>query len=265
MLDLTGERFGRLTVISRDYEKQRKTKYNPTFWSCKCDCGNYTTVATQSLRRGLTTSCGCYQKERSSKAEAKSKMKKCRYDKCLHDTADINTVIDDYHVESNRYYHADCWIAKQEEEKRKEEELKRQKEEAKEQKKKAKAEKAERDEKTKNDLKLIRTMWVEHINKTVVYGALGKILNDLLDRGIDSDYLVFTVQYCITYKLNLKNPGGLVYFIDRKEIKDAYAQRQRKKQAMSTTAFVQPQDEDNAPSFSLNTKPSGFGKILGGG
>lgn len=48
--DLTGQRFGRLTVIS--YSGGSK-------WRCRCDCGSETTVLSGNLTSGHTTSCGC--------------------------------------------------------------------------------------------------------------------------------------------------------------------------------------------------------------
>lgn len=53
-LDLSGDRFGRLTVVKVSYKKHRK--YH---WLCKCDCGNTTIVAGTSLRNGQTKGCGC--------------------------------------------------------------------------------------------------------------------------------------------------------------------------------------------------------------
>lgn len=58
--DMTGQRFGRLTVIDRA-ENDRK---NQACWRCRCDCGNVTVVAGARLRRGTTKSCGCYFQER---------------------------------------------------------------------------------------------------------------------------------------------------------------------------------------------------------
>lgn len=57
LIDLTGQRFGRLTVVRRDYSK----KY--TAWICKCDCGNTTSTDGYQLRKGITKSCGCYHAE----------------------------------------------------------------------------------------------------------------------------------------------------------------------------------------------------------
>lgn len=55
LIDLTGERFGRLTVIKRvENDKSFGSK-----WLCKCDCGNECVVFSNNLRRGNTTSCGC--------------------------------------------------------------------------------------------------------------------------------------------------------------------------------------------------------------
>lgn len=61
LIDLIGQKFGRLTVIERDYSKK-----NGTYWLCQCECGNQKIVESRNLRRGLTKSCGCLQKERSS-------------------------------------------------------------------------------------------------------------------------------------------------------------------------------------------------------
>ena len=55
-LDLVGQRFGRLTVISLN-EEATKQKKN-TQWNCKCDCGNEVIVRGSNLSGG-TTSCGC--------------------------------------------------------------------------------------------------------------------------------------------------------------------------------------------------------------
>lgn len=65
--DLTNNKFGRLTVVSY----AGKTKYRHSKWLCKCDCGNEVIVSGNSLKRGHTQSCGCLQKENTSKARYK--------------------------------------------------------------------------------------------------------------------------------------------------------------------------------------------------
>lgn len=62
-IDLTGQRFGRLTVIEYVGTVNQKAK-----WLCKCDCGNEKIVSTKCLRNGETKSCGCYHKDRASVA-----------------------------------------------------------------------------------------------------------------------------------------------------------------------------------------------------
>lgn len=54
-IDITGQSFGRLTVI-KECEERRNGKL---FWHCKCECGNYTDVVSQHLRNESTRSCGC--------------------------------------------------------------------------------------------------------------------------------------------------------------------------------------------------------------
>lgn len=60
--NMTGQRFGRLTVLSKG-ETERKNGQWRTTWRCKCDCGNEVVVKASYLREGRTTSCGCYKKE----------------------------------------------------------------------------------------------------------------------------------------------------------------------------------------------------------
>lgn len=61
LVDKTGERYGRLTVVSLS-EKRSGRK---TYWLCKCDCGNYKEVRSDCL--GSVNSCGCLKKEQDSK------------------------------------------------------------------------------------------------------------------------------------------------------------------------------------------------------
>lgn len=58
-IDLTGQKFGRLTVIQR----YSNTKCKRVSWICQCDCGNQVIVTTDNLRRKNSTSCGCKRKE----------------------------------------------------------------------------------------------------------------------------------------------------------------------------------------------------------
>ena len=58
LIDLTGMRFGRLTVIERDAARGREAK-----WLCKCDCGNTKVVQGNHLRAGSIRSCGCLGSE----------------------------------------------------------------------------------------------------------------------------------------------------------------------------------------------------------
>lgn len=69
--DLTGQVFGRLTVIERaeDYI-QPNGKHKPR-WRCRCECGNEKIALASNLKRGITSSCGCFQKEGVSKRNYK--------------------------------------------------------------------------------------------------------------------------------------------------------------------------------------------------
>ena len=61
VIDLTGQKFGRLTVVSLV-----STKGGARF-QCICDCGNITIQRGDSLRSGKVVSCGCYNREQLKK------------------------------------------------------------------------------------------------------------------------------------------------------------------------------------------------------
>lgn len=58
-LALTGNKFGRLTVIYKA-ENAKGIKRERTAWLCHCSCGNEKIISTDSLRAGFTVSCGCF-------------------------------------------------------------------------------------------------------------------------------------------------------------------------------------------------------------
>lgn len=65
MIDMTGERFGRLTVIEGAGKRRSVSgKDKGYYWKCRCDCGNTVTVSGSNLRQGLTRSCGCIRSNR---------------------------------------------------------------------------------------------------------------------------------------------------------------------------------------------------------
>ncbi len=83
-IDLTGQKFGRLTVIERDFEKETQYKKNIVHWKCLCECGNYTSVAANNIKSGTTKSCGCLNKETRGNSGKKNK-KFNKYDLETHE------------------------------------------------------------------------------------------------------------------------------------------------------------------------------------
>ena len=65
--DLTGLYFGRLKVIERVEDYIEKNGNKRSQWLCECKCGNRVKVIGKSLKNGNTKSCGCLQKEITSK------------------------------------------------------------------------------------------------------------------------------------------------------------------------------------------------------
>ena len=58
--DITGKKYGRLTVINR----VGRNKSGSITWLCKCDCGKEIVTSGKALRGGETRSCGCGRNEK---------------------------------------------------------------------------------------------------------------------------------------------------------------------------------------------------------
>lgn len=64
-----GNSYGRLTVI--EFAGTKPTNHGKSslaMWKCSCECGRTVVVNGHDLRRGNTTSCGCYKREQLEKA-----------------------------------------------------------------------------------------------------------------------------------------------------------------------------------------------------
>lgn len=64
VIDLTGFRYGRLTVVARSPELYKSGGSKRILWICRCDCGDQLSVMGQALRSGNTKSCGCLNEDR---------------------------------------------------------------------------------------------------------------------------------------------------------------------------------------------------------
>ena len=60
LIDLTGNKYGRLTVLGKDTNRITKSG---SYWICQCECGKIKSIKSTSLRRGEIQSCGCLRNE----------------------------------------------------------------------------------------------------------------------------------------------------------------------------------------------------------
>ena len=67
--DLTGLKFGRLTVLAKRGPTSGPGVY---FWLCRCQCGVEKEVSSAPLKSGKTTSCGCFQREKARRLGVKN-------------------------------------------------------------------------------------------------------------------------------------------------------------------------------------------------
>ena len=60
-VDITGQKYGRITVLSFAYSK------NGTYWNCRCECGGMKIIRGDCLKDGSIVSCGCFHSEKVRK------------------------------------------------------------------------------------------------------------------------------------------------------------------------------------------------------
>lgn len=113
----------------------------------------------------------------------------------------------------------------------------------------------------------IRDIYYEKISNTVVVKQLVSVINTLVfKKNIDSEYLLFALNYAVTNKTPLKSPYGLHYLVDNNRIKEAW----KKKQSSNIRKQIESEDivfeEQKQTSFNFTVeKNTGFGGIFKGG
>jgi hypothetical protein len=60
--DLTGRRFGQLTVLQRS---DPPIRFGKTYWQVRCDCGNEKDLRASDLKSGRQKGCGCMRTKNS--------------------------------------------------------------------------------------------------------------------------------------------------------------------------------------------------------
>lgn len=99
-IDLTGQQFGRLTVLELG-TPLKPVRNKEKYWLCQCECGNQVSVSGYNLRSGNTKSCGCLSKELLVKRDKELPWKK-------HGLSS-SRIYHIYHAMKARCYNAKLW------------------------------------------------------------------------------------------------------------------------------------------------------------
>jgi hypothetical protein len=63
-IDLTGQKFGRLTAVRREPRSRRD------YWLWACECGVLTVAEPDNVKAGRIESCGCLRREQAKARQA---------------------------------------------------------------------------------------------------------------------------------------------------------------------------------------------------
>lgn len=87
-IDLTGQKFGKWTVLEFSHSKKRANGSGRTYWKCQCECGTIKIIEAYGLRKGQSKSCGCSKGENHGLYKSKIYGVWCSLkNRCLVETA----------------------------------------------------------------------------------------------------------------------------------------------------------------------------------
>ena len=93
-LDLTNQKFGKLTALQKAPSRKGKT-----YWVCQCECGNIKEIQTSHLRNSLIQSCGCKVSHSNVKFRKRIKIAlvEAFQHKCMCCGLEDNPILYDFH------------------------------------------------------------------------------------------------------------------------------------------------------------------------
>ena len=101
-VDLTGKRFGQLTVIRHDHANDHGSQY----WRCRCDCGKEAVVEGSKLTGGKTKSCGHLRKDNQSQSTS-------RIDEIGNRYGELTVIEYDHSSDKGTYWRCKCSCGKE--------------------------------------------------------------------------------------------------------------------------------------------------------
>ena len=117
--------------------------------------------------------------------------------------------------------------------------------------------------KQKADLQLVRNLWSTYIDRSVKWDVLNKVLNNFVNGGVETDYLVFVMRYVIDNHKRLNYPQGLKYYVDDAIIMEAYKRSKLPKIDPEQFKVTEPQEIPQPKA--VPKRVTSFADILGGG
>jgi hypothetical protein len=103
--------------------------------------------------------------------------------------------------------------------------------------------------------KKIRDLWLEKINSTEIMTLLNKEISELINKkGIDSDFLLYALNYAINNKIILHSPFGMSYLINNYKIKESYKNIQAKQKLKEIQKYDTENKKETTFSFDIENK-----------
>lgn len=159
----------------------------------------------------------------------KAKIVKCRFSHCSHESKELN-IEDAVKSGKSSYYHKDCYEVKE-------------------------------------NIAKIADTFLKRVNANTPYAVLIRTINNIVfDKQVDSNFLLFALEYHLAHNKPLRYPQGLHYVISNDETIKAYEVNKKQnfqKQQYVNNVFAIEESEKNTFTVNNTKKQSGFEAILG--
>jgi len=119
----------------------------------------------------------------------------------------------------------------------------------------------------RDNMDAVKRIYYENISNTVVIAQLVKVIQTIvINKGVDSEFLLFAIKYAVAKKMTIRSPYGLHYLIDNAMIKNAWNAKQAKEEKQKITELAKLQPRESEVTFTVaKRKKEGFDSIFGGG
>ena len=118
----------------------------------------------------------------------------------------------------------------------------------------------------RDNMEAVKRIYYEKISSTVVMSQLVKVIQTIvIQKKVDSEYLLFAIKFVVAQKIPIRSPYGLHYIIDHADVKKAWNAKKANDERKKIAELAKTRPKEDAVVFTPKQKQkNGFDCIFGG-